>query len=69
MTFHVRAVADVVRTVRASEACRRVRILVGGYPFNVDHDLWRRIGADGSAHDARGAVALANHLVDGSSRP
>jgi len=68
MTFHVRAVAEVIRTVRASEACRRVRILVGGYPFNVDRELWRRVGADGSAHDARAAVALANRLVDGGTR-
>ena len=66
MTFHVRAVADVVRAVRSSEACRRVRILVGGYPFNVDPQLWCRVGAEGSAHDARAAVVLANRLVDGS---
>jgi MerR family transcriptional regulator, light-induced transcriptional regulator len=35
MTFHVRAVADVIKAVRAAKACCDVKILVGGYPFNV----------------------------------
>jgi len=62
ITFHVSAVADLIASVRASEA-GDVKILVGGYPFNVAPDLWRRVGADGCAHDAQEAVELANRLV------
>jgi methanogenic corrinoid protein MtbC1 len=64
MTFHVRAVVDMLEAVRI-EYGGRVKVLVGGYPFNVDPELWRRIGADGSAADALEAVALAGRLAGG----
>lgn len=67
MTFHVRMVADLIAAVRSSLG-DSVKVLVGGYPFNVDAELWRRIGADGSASDAGEAIVLAGQLV-GGSRP
>lgn len=62
MSFHVGEVAEVVRALR-TESGKAPRILVGGYPFGVDPDLWRAVGADGCAKDAPGAVALATQLV------
>ena len=64
MTFHVRAVAEVIRAVRAAEACRNVKILVGGYPFNVAPKLWQTVGADACAPSAGPAVSIANQLVE-----
>lgn len=63
MTFHVSAVAALIANVRASEAGKAVKILVGGYPFNVAPNLWRQVGADGCAHDAQEAIGLANRQV------
>jgi methanogenic corrinoid protein MtbC1 len=40
-----------------------VLVLVGGYPFNLAPDLWRRIGADGWAPDAQLAVERAGELL------
>ena len=60
---HVRDVAATIAAVRGEPACERVRIVVGGYPFNVDPDLWRRVGADASAGSAADAVRLAGDLV------
>jgi methanogenic corrinoid protein MtbC1 len=65
MPFHVRAVADLIAAVRSSVG-DRVKVLVGGYPFNVDPGLWRRVGADASARDAQEAVELAHRLVEES---
>jgi methanogenic corrinoid protein MtbC1 len=62
MTFHIRAVEELVAAVRASEAVRAVKIMVGGYPFNVEPELWRRVGADAYAPDASEAVAVAEGL-------
>jgi methylmalonyl-CoA mutase cobalamin-binding domain/chain len=62
IAFHASAVVDLIAHMRASEA-GDVKILVGGYPFNVALDLWRQVGADGCAHDAQEAVELANRLV------
>ena len=63
MSYHVSAVADVIRAVRRNSGPRQVRILVGGYPFRVDSELWRSVGADGFAVDASEAVTLANRLL------
>lgn len=63
ITSHVRAVAGLVEAVRAHFG-DRVKILVGGYPFNVDPDLWRRVGADACAGDAEEAIAVATRLVE-----
>lgn len=60
---HLDAVRDLIRRVRATPACADVKVIVGGYPFVVMPDLWRSIGADGSAPDAAGAAALARRLT------
>lgn len=65
MTFHLRAVEDLIRRLRAADGERRMKILVGGYPFRVSPDLWRAIGADGSAADAGAAVAEAERVIKG----
>jgi methanogenic corrinoid protein MtbC1 len=62
MTFHINVAAEVIAAVRRSAP--RVRVLVGGYPFRVDPELWRRIGADGMALDAQEALERAYSLGD-----
>ena len=57
MTRHVPKVRELIERIRASDAGRHVRILVGGYPFNIDPELWRAVGADGHAIDAASALA------------
>lgn len=69
MTFHVQTVRRLIEAVRAAPGGDRVLILTGGYPFMTDPNLWRSVGADGTAVDAEGAVAAATRLVaerDGS---
>jgi methylmalonyl-CoA mutase cobalamin-binding domain/chain len=63
MTFHVRAVESLIEQVRASDVGARVKILVGGYPFQIAPELWQRLGADGYGRDAQEAVAVAHRLV------
>lgn len=64
MTYHVEAVRELIGVVRQKPALAKVKILVGGYPFSRDPQLWRALGADGSAPDAQEAVALANGLTE-----
>lgn len=66
ITYHVRAVEALIAAVRRAPECRGVKILVGGYPFKIAQDLWRDIGADGSAPDAQEAVLLADRLTSQS---
>ena len=62
MTPHVRAVAELVQRVRTSPAGEGRWILVGGWPFSLDPELWREIGADAMARDAADAVVVAERL-------
>lgn len=66
IAFHIPAAHALIAAVRKSPACAGVRIVVGGHPFNVDPDLWHKLGADGCAADAREATRVINHL---SARP
>jgi MerR family transcriptional regulator, light-induced transcriptional regulator len=68
MPFHARAVAELISAVRLALPERRPTILVGGYAFLQQPDLWRQVGADGHAADAAAAVACAAELInDGAS--
>ena len=69
LTTHVPEVVALVAALRASAACRGVKILVGGHPFNVAPELWKQVGADGCARDATESVALAGRLVTNGARP
>jgi methanogenic corrinoid protein MtbC1 len=64
MTFNVSAVADLIRLVRQSETIAAMKIIVGGYPFNLSAGLWQKVGANGCAKDAQQAIVLAEELVE-----
>ncbi|HUG98591.1 MAG TPA: cobalamin-dependent protein [Gammaproteobacteria bacterium] len=57
-------VAEAIAAVRRIED-RRVRVMVGGLAFSDAPEIWRRLGADGYAADARAAVKLAAELCAG----
>lgn len=63
MTFNLPAAETLIAAIRASTACAGVKILVGGYPFNLAPGLWRKLGADACASDAAEAAAVARRLV------
>src|SRR6202035_1523055 len=63
MAFHLPNVEQLIALVRSSEAGQGVKVMVGGYPFNVDPELWRRVGADGHAPDAGEALVVAARLL------
>ena len=63
MSFHLRAVGELIDKIHARAECLDVTVLVGGYPFLASPGLWRQIGADGTAPDAQAAIVLANQLI------
>jgi methanogenic corrinoid protein MtbC1 len=63
MTFHIKLVQDLIKQVRAIDSEGQIKILTGGYPFNIETELWRRIGADGYAANAERAITVANALI------
>ncbi len=63
ISSHIGEVMNLIRTVRSCVECRDPKIIVGGYPFRVDTDLWKKVGADGQAENAENAVKMAEKLV------
>ena len=52
MIFHIQNVIDIIDEVRNIEEIKDIKIIVGGYPFNVDRNLWKQVGADFYAPNA-----------------
>ncbi len=63
MTATLPALAAQIALLRVRDGGSKRKILVGGYPFSVDADLWRRVGADGHAVDGYHALELAGALT------
>ena len=63
MTFHVDKVADLIGAVRLAGLDGRTKLMVGGYPFNIVTNLWKSVGGDAGALDARQALEAAERLL------
>lgn len=61
-----RAVADLITSIRSVSKNSKVRVIVGGSWINAEPSLALGVGADGTAADARSALALAERIVAGS---
>lgn len=62
--FHIDQVSDLIKGVRKNPQTANIKILVGGYPFNQNADLWKVIGADGYASNAENAVETAKSFYE-----
>lgn len=68
MYYHLEQAQRMIEAVRRAAGAVKVRIIVGGYIFKVNKTLWKTLGADGAADNARDALALAQKLTrEGSS--
>jgi methanogenic corrinoid protein MtbC1 len=61
MTFHLSKVESLINFIRRSNLSNS-KILVGGYVFKADPNLWKEVGANGFAPDAETALELVNKL-------
>lgn len=63
MTFHLEKTKELILKVKESDVGKRSLILVGGRPFNLSHDLWKKVNADAFASDAMEAISvMEKHL-------
>ncbi|MBD3194168.1 MAG: hypothetical protein GF317_03880 [Candidatus Lokiarchaeota archaeon] len=62
LIIYVEAIQDLIQTIKDENI--DVKVLVGGYPFNLDPNLWQEIGADAFAPDPESAISIGNNLVN-----
>ncbi len=60
MMVHLNEMKKIITEIRRQERFKTVKILVGGNPLNVDPNLWKTLGADGTAKNADLAINVAN---------
>lgn len=61
---HVSKAAALIKKIRANNELNDLKIMVGGYPFLTNPDLWQRVAADAYAQNAEKAIERANELVN-----
>lgn len=64
ITAHLAELKALITDIRAMANGKQIAIMVGGYPFNVEPSLWKKLGADGFAQDAKSAVTTAQNFKD-----
>jgi len=63
MPFHIIKVQSLIKNIRNNILLNNVKIMVGGYPFTLVKDLWKKVGADAFAPNAKEAITLANNMI------
>jgi MerR family transcriptional regulator, light-induced transcriptional regulator len=67
MAFNFPVICDSIAAVRRADATGRLKVLVGGFQFDAQPDLWVASGADGYAPDGRAATLAAAALLQDRS--
>ena len=60
MIFNISKVQDLIQAIKSSGIS--TPILVGGYPFNLDSNLWEKIGADAYSRNFEDAYSISEKL-------
>lgn len=60
MMFNVSKVQELIETIKSSGIS--TPITVGGYPFNIDKNLWENVGSDAYSDDFEGAYLMSEKL-------
>lgn len=60
MPFNIDKVAAIISTIRETKDLSPLKVIVGGPVFNLDRELWQRIGADAWAENAQAALLQVN---------
>lgn len=64
LPIHVSKAVSLIKKIRENEDFTDLKIMVGGYPFLSNPELWKKVGADAFAENANQAVSRANELVN-----
>jgi MerR family transcriptional regulator, light-induced transcriptional regulator len=64
MPWHIQDLKATISAVRKLPGLGHIPVLAGGRPFAVSPELWRLVGADGTAATAQEALVLASKLLE-----
>ncbi|QUH22292.1 cobalamin B12-binding domain-containing protein [Methanobacterium alkalithermotolerans] len=61
--FNIPAVKELVDKINSLPLRSRLKIMVGGRPFSISPELWKKVGADATASNALEAIKVASELI------
>ncbi|MCC7573391.1 MAG: cobalamin-dependent protein [Candidatus Methanofastidiosum sp.] len=61
--YNVGNVRKLVQTIHESDLISTTKVFVGGRPFILAPELWKKVGADACAPNALEAISLANKII------
>lgn len=65
LPIHLKKLDKLINDIRKDKKLRNLKILVGGYAFNNNMDLWEKFSVDAYSHNAKDAVSKVNELIGG----
>lgn len=60
---HVSKSVALIDNLKNKDEFKNLKIMVGGYPFITNPNLWKKVGADAFAQNADEAIKKANELI------
>lgn len=60
---HVSKSVALIDNLKNKDEFKNLKIMVGGYPFITNPNLWKKVGADAFAKNADDAIKKANKLI------
>lgn len=64
ISYHLSDVGELISLIRDNDDFDNLKIIVGGRPFNENKDLYKKLGADGYATDAKEAIEVCEEIIN-----
>lgn len=61
--YNLPEVISLIKKIRKQTGRAELKIMVGGRPFQISPELWKKVGADFQAFNAVEAVKIANKII------
>lgn len=58
MFFNIKSAEKLIKNIKNEKQLSKIKIIVGGYPFNNDPTLYKKIGADFYAKDCKDCLKI-----------
>lgn len=65
LPIHLKKLNELIDTIRSNNDLSSLKIIVGGYVFNRNPKLWKKLDVDGHGIDAEDAINKVNMMVGG----
>ncbi len=63
MSYNLPKLSELINRIRTETNVPQMKIIIGGRPFTISPDLWKKYNVDGYAENVEKAIEVADRLV------